>query len=44
MSGEMISLKEKNLLNHSQYERCIEELTEQNNREQLKRRRKKMIL
>lgn len=34
----LLSLKERKLLNHSQYERCLNELNEQNMREQIKRR------
>ena len=34
----LLSLKERKLLNHSQCERCLNELNEQNMREQIKRR------
>ena len=34
----LLSLKDRNLLNHSQCERCLNELNEQNMREQIKRR------
>ena len=34
----LLSLKDRKLLNHSQYERCLNELNEQNMREQIKRR------
>lgn len=34
----LLSLKERKLLNHSQYERCLNELNEQNMREQIQRR------
>ena len=34
----LLSLKDRKLLNHSQCERCLNELNEQNVREQIKRR------
>lgn len=34
----LLSLKERKLLNHSQCERCLNELNEQNMREQIQRR------
>ena len=34
----LLSLKDRKLLNHSQCERCLNELNEQNMREQIKRR------
>lgn len=33
----LLSLKDRKLLNHSQCERCLNELNEQNMREQIKR-------